>query len=79
MENHLIKKIGFGADIPENVTIGVPGENGPLGILVTSRQHNSSRAQQTPQGTFTPLMSGLGRGQCGDDRLKCVSVQCYQE
>lgn len=58
--------------MPENVTMGVPGENGPLGILVTSRQHNSSGAQQTPWGTFTLLMSGLGTGRCGDDGLKCV-------
>lgn len=38
--------------MPENVTMGVPGEKGPLGILVTSRQHNSRGAQQTPWCTF---------------------------
>lgn len=58
--------------MPENVTMGVPGGNRPLGILVTSRQHNSREAQQTPWCTFTLLMSGLGTGRCGDDRLECV-------
>ncbi len=58
--------------MPENVTMGVPGENGPLGILVTSRQHNSRGAQQTPWCTFTLLMSGLGTDRCRDDKLKCV-------
>lgn len=42
MENCPIKKISFGADMPENATVRVPWENGPLGILVTSRRHNSS-------------------------------------
>lgn len=58
MENCLVKKMRFGADMPENVTTGVPGESGPLGILVTSGQHNSSGAPQTPWGTFAVVMSG---------------------
>lgn len=52
---NLIKKISFGLDMPENVTVSPRGEKRPLGILVTSRQPYSSRAQRTPQSTFTPI------------------------
>lgn len=62
----------LGVDRHENVTAGAPWENGPLGIQVTSRHTNFSRAQQRPQDAFILLMSGLGRVQCQGDRLKCT-------
>lgn len=34
MENCLIKKISFGTGMPENVTVGVTGENGAPGNTV---------------------------------------------
>ena len=75
MENRS-KKIHFGANTLENVAMGVPGENGPLGFLMTSRQPYSRGVQQTPQDTLTTLVSGLGRSQCEDDRLK-RALSCY--
>lgn len=35
-ENSLIKKISFEADVPENVTVGVPGENEAPGNMLAS-------------------------------------------
>lgn len=58
MRTCLIKEIHFSADRPENVRRESGGGAGPLGILVTSSQHKSNRAQQTPWGTFTPMMCG---------------------
>lgn len=67
MENVLIKKMSWHAWECDYGSLGrkwAPGNTGDL------KMHSSSGAQPTPQGTFTPLMSGLGRGQCGVDRLK---------
>lgn len=44
MENSLIGKISNGADTLENMPMGVEGESGPQGILVTSRQPYSQGA-----------------------------------